>query len=107
MDGESLTTLRAATGAEIVVTSPPLGASDTGLLHVTDGTALYRTRRRSGVPHGVGDVLSALIAAGLPPGAALGRLDALIAQSAGAPHLRIAETAATWTAAAPVPATRI
>ena len=43
-----------------------------------------------------------MIAAGLAPGQALGHLDALIAVSTGAPHLRIAETAGQWTGAAAV-----
>ncbi|SNS97705.1 hypothetical protein [Antarctobacter heliothermus] len=62
---------------------------------------------RDGVPHGVGDVFAALIAAGVPLGMALGHLSALIDNSLHAPHLRIAETAATWTRAAPLTATEI
>ena len=56
------------------------------------------------VPHGVGDAFSALIAGGAPVGTALGQLRALIACSVGAPHLRIAESAGTWTRAAPIDA---
>jgi hypothetical protein len=47
-------------------------------------------------------VLSALLAAGLSPGAALGKLQALVTASLGAPHLRIAESAADWTRAAEI-----
>jgi pyridoxine kinase len=54
------------------------------------------------VPNGTGDVFSALVAAGLPPGAALGMVQALVAESLGAPHLRIAEAAGIWTRAAAI-----
>jgi len=94
--------------ARILVTSPPIGGSQTGILaDAPEGTALHRTELIAGgttVPHGVGDAFSALIAGGAPVGAALGRLQALIGQSLGAPHLRIAESAATWTQAAPIDA---
>jgi pyridoxine kinase len=94
-----------AAGAEVLVTSPPLGA-ETGLLASGDGgPTLYRASRAdpAQVPNGPGDVLSALIAGGVSPDAALGHLSALVGESLGAPHLRIAETAAIWTRAAPVP----
>jgi pyridoxine kinase len=92
--------------AEILVTSPPIGCDQTGILAETpEGTALYRTTLIAGdttVPHGVGDAFSALIAGGAPAGLALGQLQALIGCSLGAPHLRIAESAAAWTRAAPI-----
>jgi pyridoxine kinase len=92
--------------AEILLTSPPIGDGQTGILAVApEGTALYRTELIAGdttVPHGVGDAFSALIAGGASVGTALGRLQALIGCSLGAPHLRIAESAATWTQAAPI-----
>jgi pyridoxine kinase len=94
-----------AGGAEVLVTSPPLSA-ETGLLALDGaGARLYRAPREDAaqVPNGPGDVLSALIAGGVSPGAALGQLSALVRESLGAPHLRIAESAAIWTRAAPVP----
>lgn len=85
------------------VTSPPFGDDRTGVLSVAaNGATRLETVRRPGVPHGVGDVFAAFVAAGLPGGAALGHLDALVRASVGAPHLRIAETAGLWMAAAPV-----
>ncbi|MDF0600316.1 pyridoxal kinase [Psychromarinibacter sp. C21-152] len=82
----------------IHVTSVPDGPARTGVLTVTrDGAELLGRPLRDGVPHGVGDVFAALIAAGLPARAALGHLDALIEASLGAPHLRIAEAAQSWT----------
>lgn len=101
------TALRAHKGANILVTSPPLGPGETGLLAVTArGARPYPTPQRKGVPHGTGDVFAALIAAGLSPEAALGHLDALIAESLGAPHLKIVEAAPRWTSAPPCPAPR-
>jgi len=97
--------LSAAGGAErVLLTSPPLGAGDTGVLDIAPARAiLYRTASCDGVPHGVGDAFSAMIAAGLSVGAALGHLDALIRDSLGAPHLRIAAAAPRWRLAAPIP----
>lgn len=89
---------------EVFVTSVQSSPSRTGVLSVTAGTRqLWSAPLREGVPNGVGDVFSALIAAGLPPGTALGHLDALIRESLAAPHLRIAESADDWSRAAPLP----
>lgn len=86
----------------IHVTSPPL-AEATGVLSVTpNSTALFTVPKHADVPNGTGDVFAALIASGLAAGAALGHLSALVKESIGAPHLRIAETAATWTQAQPL-----
>lgn len=99
--------LRLHSGArEVLVTSPPAAPGQTGILAVTaSGACLYAAPRHDGVPHGVGDVFAALIAAGLPVGAALGHLQALVEASLGADHLRIAEAASVWTTAAPLPQT--
>lgn len=87
----------------LLLTSPPLKRGHTGVLQVSPkAVTLWQTPLRDGVPHGVGDVFSGLIAAGLPPAQALGHLDALIRASLKSPHLRIAETASVWTEAAPV-----
>lgn len=95
--------LLAEKGAEVFVTSPPLGPDETGLMHVHGGElSLWRQRRLLGVPHGVGDALSALLASGLVADQALGHLDALVGASLGADHLRIAETAPLWTKAPPI-----
>lgn len=88
---------------ELLVTSVVPGADRVGVLGLgAGGPRLWSTPRRDGVPHGVGDAFAALIAAGHPPGAALGCLDALIRASLGAGHLRIAEAARDWTGAAPL-----
>ncbi|TCP43258.1 PfkB family carbohydrate kinase [Rhodovulum marinum] len=95
--------LRAGSGARVLVTSTPVSADETGVLGVdTDGARLWRSPRRAGVPHGVGDVFAGLVAAGLTPGAALGHLAALIEASLGHDHLQIAEAAAEWTGARPL-----
>lgn len=92
--------------AEILVTSAPFEGAQTGVLAVTSSRAeTFQAPRASQdnlVPHSVGDVFSALIAAGLPTGHALGHLQALIEDSLGAPHLRIAETAPQWTMSHPI-----
>lgn len=88
-------------GARVLVTSPPLTAT-TGVLEVAQGRpVLFETPQSPDVPHGVGDVLAALVAAGLPTGAAVGHLAALCAASAGAEHLALVPASA-WIPAAPV-----
>ena len=96
--------LRERTGnAAVHVTSPPIGANETGVLSVDgNGARLYRTPRISNVPNGVGDVFSGLVASGAAPGLALGHLDALVRESAGAGHLAIVPKAALWKGAAPI-----
>ena len=92
-------------GARVDVTSPPFSAGETGVLVLDEaGARAYRSDMLDGVPKGTGDIYAALIAAGLPPGAALGHVAALARASRGAPHLRIAEAAAVWTRAPPIPA---
>lgn len=88
---------------EVLVTSAPVAPTTTGILHVTAADVqIIPAPLRKGVPHGVGDVFAALVAAGLAPGAALGHLSSLIDASLNAPHLRIAEAADIWTSAAPL-----
>lgn len=105
---DAITAARTLGATEVLVTSAPFDRDQTGVLHVTpdDAQAVKAPRAPQGrtVPHGVGDVFSALIAAGLPTGHALGHLHALIAQSLDAQHLRIAEAAPHWTKANPIPA---
>ena len=85
-------------GAVVLVTSPPIPGDATGAVAVGPaGEATpFRTARIENVPHGVGDAFSALIAAGLPIGAALGHLWALVQASAGADRLAIVESADRW-----------
>jgi pyridoxine kinase len=82
----------------VIVTSPPVRGGDTGAMAIgRDGeTALFRTARLDNVPHGVGDAFSAMIAAGLDVGAALGHLQALVEASAGAEHLNIVGSVDRW-----------
>ncbi|WP_300439063.1 PfkB family carbohydrate kinase [uncultured Mameliella sp.] len=94
--------------AEVLVTSAPVGPRRTGVLRVSGEAAqVFAVALREGVPHGVGDVFSALVAGGLSPGLALGQLSALIEASLDAPHLRIASAAPDWTRAAPLTPTEI
>ncbi|MDF0598104.1 PfkB family carbohydrate kinase [Psychromarinibacter halotolerans] len=99
-------TLGPRLGPRVLVTSAPAGDGQTGVLDSGDAT-LFATPHRDGVPNGVGDVFSALVAAGVPLPQAMGHLQALIDASLGADHLRIAETAADWTGAAPLTHTHI
>ena len=90
------------------VTSPPLQEPETGVLSVTSaGVELYRTARAPDVPHGIGDVFAALIAAGLPAGQALGHVSALARASQGRAHLAIVTGAADWAAAGPVASEKV
>lgn len=100
----SLTEVRAAAGAlsregacDVIVTSPPCPDGGTGALEVTGKAAtLFPVARVPDVPNGAGDVFSALIAAGLTAGEALGHLRVLVEASSGADHLRIVAMAAPW-----------
>jgi pyridoxine kinase len=93
----------AANGRTVLLTSAPVPGARIGVLQAgPTGTQLWASPERAGVPHGVGDVFSAFIAAGLSPGTALGHLTALIGASLDAPHLRIVEAAPTWTVAEPL-----
>lgn len=109
LTGHGCGDLRAARDAaralpmRVLLTSPPLGAEATGVLDNGPPPRLYRTAQVAGVPHGVGDVFSGLIAAGLTVGAALGHLQALIAASLHQPHLAIVTAAEHWTAAPALP----
>ena len=89
--------------ARVLVTSAPAGSGRTGVLDCADGMAqLFEAPLLEGVPHGVGDAFSAMIAAGCQTGQALGHLQTLIAKSLGADHLRIVESAPAWIRAAPI-----
>lgn len=82
------------------VTSAPLGTDETGVLTVTRGSSrLLRTPRYEDVPHGIGDVFAALIAAGVPVEQALGHLHALARASRGKDHLNIIGWAKDWLSA--------
>ena len=97
-----------ASGREVLVTSPPVPGGETGVLAVgPGGERLFRTPIVGNVPKGAGDVFSALIAAGLPVGAALGNLQALVAASSGAQHLDIVGSADRWKQAAAIPCSPI
>lgn len=91
-----------ASGAgAVVVTGAPAPPGHIATLRVTDHCSQSWVHpRRDGVPHGTGDVFAALVAGGCGVGQALGHLTTLIDASLGADHLRIAETAAQWRAAA-------
>lgn len=90
------------------VTSPPPGDAETGVLSVTkDGVELCRTERVPDVPHGIGDVFAALIAAEQTAGEALGHVAALARVSQGRDHLAIVAGAAEWAVAGPVQAERV
>ena len=93
----------AGTKRQVCLTSPPLGTGFTGLLKMNrQDMTLWSVPRWDGVPHGTGDALAALLAAGYPAGQALGFLQELIRHSLGCEHLRIAEAAALWTKAAAI-----
>lgn len=89
--------------SRIAVTSAPVGPNEIGVLDVTrDHARLHRVTLRTNIPKGVGDVFSALTAAGLDTAAALGHLQALIDDSLDAPALAIIGENDAWTRAAPI-----
>ncbi|MEM8732306.1 MAG: PfkB family carbohydrate kinase [Pseudomonadota bacterium] len=89
-------------GRRVLVTSAPAGAGRTGVLDVAvtatgqRHSTLFDTALIDDAPNGVGDVFSALIAAGCETEDAVRRLHALICASQGSAHLRIAEAAGAW-----------
>ncbi len=97
-----------ALGVQTVhVTSPPLGSEKTGVLSLSDGDIhAYCTPRYPDVPHGVGDVFVALIAADVPVGQALGHVHALARSSQGQEHLNIVGASADWVSAPAIAASR-
>ena len=62
-----------------------------------------RVSRRQRVPHGTGDMLSALLLALLPLGNAVAAVDAAIAASGGHDELQLSASRQQWIAAAPFP----
>lgn len=93
--------------ATVHMTSAQVGEGETGVLSVTEKeTLMFRTPRYRDVPHGVGDVFAALIAANVPVGQALGYVHALARASLGRDHLDIVGSADDWTAAPAVTATK-
>ena len=110
LTGRSVATLTEARAAarllaegsqcEVLVTSPPIPDGLTGVLAVdASGEMQFRTPRFANVPNGAGDAFSAMIAAGLCVGAALGHLQALVEASSGADRLAIVSAADSWTRA--------
>ena len=100
--------LTGASRCAALVTSPPLPGGDTGVLVVgPSGDALFRAHSFADVPNGAGDAFSAMIAAGLTVGAALGHLQALVEASAGADHLNIIGAADRWTRAPAIACERL
>uniref|UniRef100_UPI003B519983 pyridoxal kinase n=1 Tax=Roseovarius indicus TaxID=540747 RepID=UPI003B519983 len=108
-DVDGATKAARALGVPVVhVTSPPLREPETGVLSVASaGVELYRSARAPDVPHGIGDVFAALIAAGLPVAQALGHVAALARASQGRAHLAIVAGAAEWAAAGPVASEKV
>ena len=89
----------------VFVTSPPVSLGSTGVLAITpDGNRLFQVPLLADVPHGTGDVFSALVASGVDVGGALGHLQALIEASVGSAHLEIVGAVDRWRDAAPVSA---
>lgn len=101
--GEAVAAARTL-GPRVLLTSPPVPGA-TGVLDVAQGAAvLYPAPPVARVPHGVGDVFAALVAAGVSPGAAVGHLSALCRASTCAPHLALVPSD-TWRRAEPQPGT--
>lgn len=87
--------------ASMSLTSAPVSPDTMGVMELSsNGLTLYETPRYRDVPHGVGDVFAAFVAAGFSSEAAVNMLHALISESLGADHLRITETAQIWMRAA-------
>lgn len=105
--------------AAVLVTSVPAGADELENVLVSKaGEAMAcRVRRRSGAPHGTGDLLAALYlghelklgAARAPEVLALAvaGVDAVIAASRGCDELRLVQTRDGWTDPGPFPVSRI
>ena len=89
--------------AEVNVTSPPLGSGQTGVLSLDgDQAYTYTSPKYENVPHGVGDVFAAMIAANLSVGQAVGHVHAIAFASQGKKHLEIVNAAPEWLSAKPI-----
>jgi len=74
----------------VIVTSVPMSESHIGIADVTpDAAVSYSIPRLDEVPKGTGDMLSGLIAAGLPLDSAISTLQATIQLSLGQNHLNL------------------
>jgi pyridoxine kinase len=111
---ETASSLRAAAAlapGAVVATSIPDGANLANVLALAEQSVCCRVLRRSGVPHGTGDLLSGLLAGRMAQGRALpdalslavGGLERAVARSAGADDLRLAIPGGDddWSAAPP------
>lgn len=96
----------------VVATSVPQGASAlVTLLHHNGSTSSCAVRRRANVPNGTGDLFGALfvghclndVSLEEALGAAIGALQALIADSVGSSELAMIGERSTWIEAAPLP----
>lgn len=99
-----------------LVTSVPAGPTELANVAIdADSAWVASTRRLDGVPHGTGDMLSALFVAAhlsgkTPPEAlavASAAVSAAVAASLGADELRLAATQPQWTAARPTEIRRL
>jgi len=121
IDGAAAAITAAATlaPAAVLVTSVPAGADELeNVLVSRAGEAVAcRVRRRSGAPHGTGDLLAALyLGHELKLGAArasealalaVAGVDAVITASRGCDELRLVQTRDGWTDPGPFPVSRI
>lgn len=97
---DAITAARILGPPRIIAKSVPTGDTPTQYanLEITLDTATrHPFTHLANAPHGTGDMLSGLIAAGWSLGRATVALSSVIAESHGKSHLAIVETAARWT----------
>jgi pyridoxine kinase len=99
----AVTAARALGSGRVIATSIP-GADDTVLtMQIDAAIRLCRVPRRDRVPHGTGDLLSALLVAGRSLGEAVGGVDAAISKSVGHDELQLGPALLAWRDATAIP----
>ncbi len=102
---EAITAARRLGVARTIAKSIPHGPTELANIDIAaDGASAVAVPRRTGVPNGTGDMLSALIAADWPLARATAALQAVIDASTGRNHLAIVGDRPAWLSVPPLPA---
>lgn len=102
---DAVAAARALPCRTVIATSIPTHDDMLATLEITPADALMlRVARRARVPNGTGDLLSALVAAGIRIATAVAIVDAVIAESSGSEELRLDLSRRSWREASPLDA---